>query len=286
MFERRVAVLIGAAEYKAAYWANLHYVRKDIESPDGLQSILARDLGTCCFSPSDIHSRLGTFTHRENMAFLRELAHDNQFTRNTLLFLYFSGHGFIDKAVGNVPCLIMHNTTTDNPSGEGITFTWIRDEIIKKTKATVLLVIDSCFSGQIITDFDWSQEVVGDHFAIIASCAQDQESFGDPNGTQSFFTKWLITALQGEGLALENGIVDTNSIARFLNASCSGPNQYPQFRLPRTPFILSSPQCSISSPAQESFDESTLQRYLKRIRQVGAANQLLNLEHALREKPE
>jgi formylglycine-generating enzyme required for sulfatase activity len=275
MFTRRVALLIGTPNYDATFWEPLPFVIGDIEGTDGLAAVLTEDLGPCSLKGSDVHIRLGQNTQRDTMVFLRQHARDPSLNRETLLIIYFTGHGYVDEEVGDIPCLIMYDTPVGNPSGLGIPFKWIRDEIVKKTKASILIIIDTCFSGQIITDFDWSEEAVGSHFAIFASCAQDQASFADSTGKQSFFTKRIISVLRGDGLPAELGLVDTNVAADLLRSSSERLDQNPQFLLPDPPFVLSAPRRSVAIASNPSSDETTLRNYVKRIVESGKNDPLL-----------
>ena len=92
------------------------------------------------------------------------------------------------------------------------------------------------------------------HFMILASCARDQASFANTDGKQSFFTKRLIAGLRGDGIALKQGIVDTDRLADFLSLSdTSHEDQHPQvFRIPK-PFTLSVPASSPGRPIRRRY---------------------------------
>jgi formylglycine-generating enzyme required for sulfatase activity len=275
VFKRRIAVIVGVSEYGSAAWPPLPYVKGDIEGEKGLAATLERDLGPCSFARENIHVRLNKFTHRDNITFILKIARDPTLDRDDLLFLYFSGHGVIDEEMGSVPCLIMPNSDPADPSSKAIPFKWIRDEIIQKTKASVLVVIDCCFSGQIISQFNWSKEVVGDHFGIFTSSAKDQESFADQRGDQSYFTRAFIEALRGEGAALCDGKVDTDSVIAYILQHEMSSRQDPQFLAPKPPFQLSVPRRPIAASARSLDPGAALAAYARRFRTIGEADTLL-----------
>jgi formylglycine-generating enzyme required for sulfatase activity len=272
MFKRRIAILIGVAEYEKSAWSPLPCVVGDIKGPDGLAFVLEKNLGMCAFPPADIHIRLGSYTHRDVTTFIRKVAMDASLTRSDLLMLYFTGHGFLDEDIAE-PCLIMYNTPPEDPGNLGIRFRWIRDEIIQKTRATVLLVVDSCHSGQIM-DFAWGKN--DDRFAIFASSAREQESFAVRGGAQSVFTKHFIEALRGTGDAFRNGKVDTQSAMEYLSAKCATYDQQPQFHLPPVPLVLSMPRRAIPSPPRATFDDRCLREYVARTKEIGESDPMLS----------
>lgn len=274
-FSNRIAFLIGISEYLQP-WEELPYVLNDVkEERGGLQRVLKDRLGARCFPPSSIYSLTGKVSAREMQVFLTsKLRNDPKIDRQTLVLVYFSGHVDIDSEIGNVPCFVCSETEYANLGNTSVTFGWLVEDILKKTRASVMLIVDACFSGKLL-DFDWPENV-----AVFVSSAHDEKSFADTSTNRSHFTELLIRGLQGEA-GDEAGNVTTHSLFPFLdNELRRCGKQEPQSHFPQKPFLLASHLPSNVARSPSSFDEKTLLDWAKRFVHHCEADPLITSQKA------
>ncbi len=260
MFAERKAILIGVPKYRDDYWSPLPYVEGDILGPDGLKSVLESALGeTCCF---DVISLPPDLSNGEVKNFLWNACVNEEPTEKTLILLYFSGHG-APHPVTKRACLILHNTSPDDPDSTGIQFTWLV-ELIANSKASLALVIDACFSGNIAST-QAAQELSSLHpKAIFASCSEGKESLAAADGTRSLFTQRFIWGLQGEA-AIE-GVVTTTSLSEYLKASFAKTEQEPICLIPEEAFLLAVPGKPAPAASESNFNSlrESLRHYVRK----------------------
>lgn len=274
-FSNRIALLIGISEYLPP-WEELPYVLNDVrEERGGLHRVLKDSLGARCFPPSSIYLLTGKVSQRDMQVFLaKRLLSDPGIDKQTLVLVYFSGHVDIDSEIGNVPCFVCSQTELANLGNTSVTFRWLVEDILKNTSASVMLMVDACFSGKLL-DFDWPENV-----AVFVSSAHDKKSFADTNTNRSHFTELLIRGLQGEA-GDEAGNVTTHSLFRFLDNQlriCG--MQEPQSHSPKKPFLLASHWPSNVAISPSSFDEKTLLDWAERFVRHCKADPLMTSEKA------
>ena len=183
-------------------------------------------------------------------------------TDETLILIYFSGHGTLHP-VTERPSLVLYNTTQKDPDSTGIPFTWLY-ELIGTSRANLILVIDACFSGNIAS----MQAAKGlatllQAKAIFASCAEGTESFAAPDGARSLFTHQFITGLQGA--AASEGYVTTTSLSEYLKESLATAEQQPICMIPEVALRLAVPGKPTPASGSSSTDiMESLGRYVRK----------------------
>lgn len=233
MFSQRIAILVGASTYADEHWSPLPYVQGDIDGPDGLKSVLSSDLGEAC-KVTEIIIAPPKVDNSSLKKLLWENCVNDALSPETLILLYFSGHGTLHP-VTKKPCLVAYNTSKDDPDSTGIPFSWL-SELIAHSQATLVLIIDACFSGGILDVRAVKELSPTTPKAIFGSCPVGKESFASPDGTQSFFTERLIVGLRGD--AAINGQVTTGTLQAFLQRDSQ---QQAICTVPKIPILLSVP---------------------------------------------
>ena len=274
-FSNRIALLIGISEYLQP-WEELPYVLNDVkEEHGGLQRVLKDCLGARCFPPSSIYSLTEKVSQRDMQVFLAtKLLNDPGIDKQTLVLVYFSGHVDIDSEIGNVPCFVCSQTEHANLGNTSVTFRWLVEDILKKTSASVMLIVDACFSGKLL-DFDWPENV-----AVFVSSSHDKKSFADTITNRSHFTELLIRGLQGEA-GDEAGNVTTHSLFPFLDNELHRCGmQEPQSHFPQKPILLACHWPSNVAISPSSFDEKTLIDWTKRFVRHCEADPLMTSQKA------
>ncbi len=266
-FKNRIALLMGSSCVASNAWPDLCYVEGDIKGKNGLSSFLQSGLDVCCFEPKNIHVKLGDIYCREAQVFITEHFLNPDLDENTLIFLYFSGHLTIDKEIGNIPCLVTCDTSIENPCSTGISFSWLCNDILSRTRASVCLVIDTCYSGEII-GFKWPENI-----AVFTSCSKNEKSFVSSEGDQSHFTKLLMCGLKGKGG--DSGIVTTDSLADFLKRESINYGQNPDFNLPEIPMLLSKYRESKAAKRTGPLDTSDFNKWAHDFIKVNNADPLM-----------
>jgi polyisoprenoid-binding protein YceI len=247
---KRKAILVGVDTYKFDFWPPLHYVAGDIKGPHGLEHVLSHDLGSYCFSKEDIEVFLGSDALSTNIeARLTELCISGELGPDDQLLFYFSGHGSIHPLV-DLPLLVTHETDPQIPHKTGLTFSFVQS-LAKRTKATLIVAVDTCFSGRLAVDAfsegTANAEIAANQLtklpgvALFASCQAEQRSGPAPQKGQSLFTKSLIAGLRGDGMALRSGRVDTESLKDYLFRNFDSHSQKPVIMVPKEPIVLSIP---------------------------------------------
>src|ERR1700694_238025 len=120
MYTRKSAILIGVPEYAHDLWSPLPYVRNDIAGADGLERVLAHDLGDSCrFETLDIHVPDPQTPNGQLKNILWSLCTRPDDSEATLLVVYFSGHGALHPITKRAS-LVTYNTDPDDPDSTGI----------------------------------------------------------------------------------------------------------------------------------------------------------------------
>lgn len=237
---RNSAILLGIPKYNNDYWSPLPYVKNDIYGEVGLKAILEEKLGNgLCFDSVRIpHSTLSN-TELKNYIWDKFDEFEQEMESDNFILLYFSGHGTLHPKY-NSPCLVCNNSSPEDPETTGISFDWIYN-LIKKHSRHVILIIDSCFSGQISADNFIADKLRNASTAIFASSSEYEASFSAADYSQSLFTKKIVEGLLGHALAVTNGEVTTSSLAAYLEHEFATEAQTPVCIVPHDPIVLSVP---------------------------------------------
>ncbi|HKH50172.1 MAG TPA: SUMF1/EgtB/PvdO family nonheme iron enzyme [Thermoanaerobaculia bacterium] len=249
MYDRRIAILIGVPNYSDRYWSPLPYVRNDIEGEEGLASVLKNELGlSYCFDEVDIPE--ADCTNRQVKDLLWKRCTDKQIDKKTLVLAYFSGHGVLDPVYERAS-LVTYNTSHSDPDSTGIPFTWIQ-ELIASSRATLILVVDACFAGNLAVARASEELSEVESTAIFASCAEGEESFAAPGGHQSLFTTNFIAGLRGSEGAVVDGEVTAESLASFLIGALEGTPQQAVCKVPKGSIVLAVPARPVAASSVNS----------------------------------
>lgn len=253
-FDNRIALLIGITDYD--HWEDLHYIRGDIaEKQNGLELVLREQLGDRCFAASNIHTLLGRVDDRQVQEFLTHYMLGTV-DEHTLALVYLSGHLSVDARVGNIPCFITSSTDKDRIANTSVSFRWLVEDILKESSASVLLIIDGCFSGTLLK-FHWPENI-----GVYLSSQHDSESFASTDGSRSRFTHYFIEGLKGAA-GDKDGIVTTHSLYSYMdNAAKTDGVQEPQFHPPHPPYLLASHRPSIIARTQTPLNDDQLAMYI------------------------
>ena len=251
MFTKRTALLFAIDEYDN--YAPLSCVRRDIEGDaqrPGLRTVLSEGLKKHSFAPvTALCGRLPAATVQELIQrTIKDLKDAGADSEDTLLFLYFSGHGAaIEVEAPEDQFLIAtSDTELDNPA-RGIRFPWLFKQILQ-LRSAVVCCIDCCYGGKAVNGAEHYARSSGKHnLAIFASCAADEESFVEKDHSQSRFTHFLIESLLGrEPVSSHLREVTTSSLASALRTRFQSAEQTPTAWTGDTSILLSRPHAPMA----------------------------------------
>jgi hypothetical protein len=154
-----------------------------------------------------------------------------------IIFFYFAGHGVVDDSDGYLCC---YNYATSNPSADSIRFTELyHDAQGMYSTANVIIALDSCFSGAIVSPNQIGGNAVqqvrqilrnpltgSGARAIYAAAQAHQRAREDPSidydentkesgggyFTSTFIHGWFL----GKGCDPRNGRLSLNTLASFI----------------------------------------------------------------------
>lgn len=251
MFSKRTALLFAIDEYDN--YGPLRCVRRDIEGDGerpGLQAVLSQGLKKQSFdSVTPLCGRLPASAIQEviqeTIRKLKEAAFERE---DALLFLYFSGHGVENKRESPEDQFLIatSDTESDNPA-RGIRFSWLLKQVLQ-LRSAVLCCVDCCLGGKAVAGAEHYARSYGKkNFAVLASCAENEESYVTEDHSQSRFTQFLIQSLLGrEPSACHLREVTTKSLASALNIRFSSAEQTPTVWLGTDDILLSRPHAPTS----------------------------------------
>lgn len=223
---RRYAIIVGNTEYKDHRLTNLSSPKDDIEE---LSSVL-------------IDPRIGAFDdvilllNESSTSIIKHLGEFyNKRKSNDLLFLYFSGHGLLDK----MNKLYLATVDTINEDSKRITTSipgnLIKDLISNSNSKKQVVVLDCCYSGafgpgaksegkqlDLVNELFIEEKLKAGYgtFVITASDSVQQAYEGDSyvGGTKySLFTHFLLEGLKtGDADLDKSGIITTDELYQYI----------------------------------------------------------------------
>lgn len=241
--KRKLAIVIGANEYKCKKWANLDYIKNDIHSPNGLLYTLKNNLGSYSFLEKEIftfYSTDATFSNIKEFLKKKLTYHIQEETEQ--IFFYFSGHA--EKSTNTEDLnLILYDTENNSKFKNFLSLKYIIDTF-KAFNKKVVFFIDTCYSGHIIGKLQKTLYLEDtNNIFLFTSSSSNEVSGSTCSYHQSLFTYFLIQGLNGSGESLNpKGYVDTKSLQLFLKNKMETAYQNPNFFLPTKNMILSMPQ--------------------------------------------
>src|ERR1051325_6054592 len=259
MFTKRIALLFAIEEYDN--YGPLPCVRHDVEGNadvPGLKAILTQGLGKHAFEVEVVCGRRDFDQVSSSLtAVLNKLRGSKDDNEQTLLFLYFSGHGVMNSTEPEEDQFLIatSDTEAEKPT-RGVRFSSLLKHLLGLRMA-VVCCIDCCRGGTAVlgTQF-YTRTREKNNLAIFASCAPTEESYVAEANGQSRFTRFLIDALRGiEVSASHLREVTTESFADALKTCFKHYGQTPMAWVGKTPILLSRPGTPISVTQRISSDQ-------------------------------
>jgi tetratricopeptide (TPR) repeat protein len=143
--------------------------------------------------------------------------------KDDIIYIYFSGHGNIDKN-GNT-FLLAYNSNPNAPTpGNAIDYSnWLKNQILTCRSEHVTLFIDACYSGTLYLlkggqDYLQNQLLKEETTKIVFTSGTSKESSAETNELKSgIFTHFLILGLQSEAPDYDHDpFVDSNELMDYL----------------------------------------------------------------------
>lgn len=155
--------------------------------------------------------------------------------------IYFSGHGSIDGET-QMGYICGTNAQKGNP---GVSMKWIVDQINQSSIQDFTLILDCCYAGSIINEFDKRKfyENPRQGFTILAATTKSDVSI--EYGGHGVFTLQLLKGLSGAAMD-QKGFVYAEPLYRFASDSLTPFQQQPVLKIDN----------SKASPLRQCFAES------------------------------
>jgi|GEM_PF-2139162 len=157
------------------------------------------------------------------------------------MLIYFSGHGFQDKA-GKM-YLAPIDCDPQDPSATGIPIELVREKIAGCKAGLRVLVLDACHAGSEKGDSESRELTTKDLQAVfenlegvvtLASCKANEKSLIWEDKQQSLFSYWFNQGLKGHADQDTNGAVDIDELYKFVERRVRRTADA-RFRRPQTP---------------------------------------------------
>ena len=212
--QNRFALLFGVSEFDD--FAPIPWIFGDIEGTDGhpgLADVLSKHLGRLSFDI--IEKQVGRIStkdlQRSLWAALDKLAEDGKDNEDSLVLVYYSGHGAQSAYEDRDNLLLAASDTEGTEALLGLRFSTLIQKL-NSLKSSVICVLDCCDSGSAIETIS-RLPGLKPNLSVLASCASAQASYSSADGRQSSFTEFLISALLGqESSAVHNRRVTVSSL--------------------------------------------------------------------------
>ena len=157
------------------------------------------------------------------------------------MLIYFSGHGFQDKA-GKM-YLAPIDCDPQDPSATGIPIEQVREKIAGCKAGLRVLVLDACHAGSEKGDSEPHALTAKDLQAVfenlegvvtLASCKANEKSLIWEDKQQSLFSYWFNQGLKGHADQDTNGAVDIDELCKYVERRVRRTADA-RFRRPQTP---------------------------------------------------
>ncbi len=157
------------------------------------------------------------------------------------ILIYFSGHGFQDKA-GKM-YLAPIDCDPQDPSATGIPIELVREKIAGCKAGLRVLVLDACHAGSEKGDSEPRELTTKDLQAVfenlegvvtLASCKANEKSLIWEDKQQSLFSYWFNQGLKGHADQDTNGAVDIDELYKYVELRVRSTADT-RFRRPQTP---------------------------------------------------
>ncbi|MGH7890010.1 MAG: caspase, EACC1-associated type, partial [Thermodesulfobacteriota bacterium] len=213
---KKKALVVGINEYEDTGFDQLKYAESDAKA---IYSILVNpDIGD--FAKEDVVLLTGKPKSEveENLETIL-----NEAKREDLVFIYFAGHGKLDKSANL--CLAARNTKTDRLLATSIHLEHIRRIIDQSDCKRIVFIIDSCFSGAAGQSFrsgdvpSESFEQISGQGKVIISASQAFERARERDDIgHGIFTYNLVKGLEhGEADNDGDGYISVEELYKYIS---------------------------------------------------------------------
>lgn len=251
LFDHGYALLIGAGECAYPKWS-LPVTVKDMQA---LRAVLT-DPDLCGYPGDDAHIRLlhdGGATRQAILEGLAWLAERTAADPDATAVVFYSGHGWLDKATGRY-YLVSHDVEPFDLSASALPATAFTNALRQVQVKRLLVFIDSCHAAGMATAKEAAEFKLPGGFsqialpkglidelkqgagrAVFTSSLGEQRSWIRPDGSLSLYTYHLIEALKGAGNRSGDTTVRVSNLMNHLgkavpaSAQAIGKEQTPFF---------------------------------------------------------
>ena len=197
-----------------------------IDDAKGLANIL-KDEGRCAYPANQVNLLVSEAATRENiLSGLDNLAQTSN--PDATVTIYFSGHGYhVETSIGSQYYLLPYGYDLKKLHKTAMNGGEFAEKLRAIPAKKLLILLDCCHAGGVgdakvpgleLTKAPLPPEALnflqeGRGRVLIASCKEDELSYAFPSQTYSVFTRVLMEALCGEGVAKKDGYVRVSDIA-------------------------------------------------------------------------
>lgn len=229
IYTNSYAIVIGIDRYPSRHWPDLTYPRKDAE---GIADILQRQ----GFTVTRLYDAEATAQR------IRSVLEDDiapKLRKNDRVLVFFSGHGHT-RVLGDSEYGYLVPYDGGETASSLISMDWLRSLSDKMNGAKhQAFIIDACFGGQLAPTKAGLAGIAATHPEYIAEITRrearqyltaggkDQQVLDGGPGGYSYFTGFLIEALNGRGDTNGDGYITMNELAGYLVPRATNAYQTP-----------------------------------------------------------
>lgn len=252
LFCHGYALLVGVGECEYPQWS-LPATARDAQA---IRACLI-DPSLCAYPDSEAHVRMlhnSSATYQailQGLEWLQECAaHD----LNATVFVYYSGHGWLDELSGDY-YLIPHDADPTSLHNSALAAQIFTDSLRAIAAKRLLIIIDSCHAEGMATSKGESRFIPPENFiqgampksvtnvlsegqgrAVFTSSRGNQLSWVYPGQKISLYTYHLLEAFQGAGNHVGDNVVRISNLINYLGKTVSNSARQ-LLRVEQTPFF-------------------------------------------------
>lgn len=222
MTKRKIGLVIGTNIYAYPGIKNLEFAEADARA---IKDVLL-DTDLCGFD--EVIEVIGG-SHTEASEKIEKMLNDAE--PDDIILLYFSGHGKLDMG-GNL-CMLFEDTKLDSLLSTSLHFDFINKFIKGSRCKTIIIIIDSCFSGAAGIRggdelLEKSLELLGEGTIILSASRDFEPSKEDETLKHGVFTYYLWEGLKtGDADDNKDGLISIDELYRYANSKIK-VGGYPQ----------------------------------------------------------
>jgi tetratricopeptide (TPR) repeat protein len=213
MVKRKIGLVIGTNIYAYPGIKDLEFAEADARA---IKDVLL-DANLCGFD--EVIEVIGG-SHTEASEKIEKMLNDAE--PDDIILLYFSGHGKLDMG-GNL-CLLFNDTKLDSLLSTSLHFDFINKFIKGSRCKTIIIIIDSCFSGAAGIRggdelLEKSLESIGEGTIILSASRDFEPSKEDETLKHGVFTYYLWEGLKtGDADDNKDGLISIDELYRYANS--------------------------------------------------------------------